>query len=133
MSIYALLNTLIYSLLCLAGAILPQRFLVSFELMVLVTTPGYLLFFFVNAKGYLHQRNVLDGRLMLTWLFLAAVMAVYFGYLAAGLTAALWSMGWWFSANDVLHVGLILWMLWIQLRVLPLLKDHEVSGKPEFG
>ena len=125
LSIYAIANTLVYSLLCLSGAFIPNRFLVSFELMVLVTTPGYLLFFMINAGAWQRTKNLLELRLMLTWLLLALVMALYFGYLAAGVGDALWRRGWWFTANDVLHAGLILWMLWLQLRVLPLLKDHD--------
>lgn len=128
LKIYAIANTLVYSLLCLAGAFMPNRFLVSFELMVLITTPGYVLFFVINAGAWRHTKSLLELRLMLTWLWLALVMALYFGYLAAGFTEALWHRGWWFSANDVLHAGLILWMLWIGFKVLPLLQDRHPSA-----
>jgi len=130
LSVYAALNMLVYSLLCLTGAFLPNRFLVSFELMVLVTMPGYLVFFLINAAAWRRTQSLLELRLMLTWLWLALVMAAYFAYLAAGLTEALWRRGWWFSANDVLHAALILWMLWIQCKVLPLLKDHPSAAEP---
>lgn len=125
LGVYAVLNTLIYFVLCLTGAFLPERFLVSFELMVLLTTPGYVVFFALNWRAYRQQHELLQWRLMLAWLLLALVMASYFAYLAAGLTEALWDLGWWFSANDLLHAGLILWMLWLQLRVVPLLKDRQ--------
>lgn len=124
---YAVLNTAIYSALCLSGALLADRFLVSFELMVLVTTPGYLVFFLINLQRFRHSRSRLDLRLLATWLGLGLVMGIYFLYLAAGWTEALWSRGIWFSANDVLHCGLIAWMLWIQLRVVPEIRDTTTT------
>jgi hypothetical protein len=127
LAIYAVLNTLIYFVLCLIGAFLPDRFLVSFELMVLITTPGYVVFFVLNLRAYRQQHELLQWRLMQAWVFLGLVMALYFAYLAAGFTEALWALGWWFSANDVLHAGLLLWMIWLQRCVLPLLKDRAVQ------
>jgi hypothetical protein len=122
---YAAVNTFVYASLCLAGAFLAQVVLVSFELMVLMTTPGYLAFFVVNAQEFKRSHSILERRLMVTWLALGLLMGLYFAYLGAGLTDTLWNNGWWFSANDVLHVELILWMLWIQVKVVPLLKDHD--------
>ena len=127
LAVYAVLNTLIYFVLCLTGAFLPDRFLVSFELMVLITTPGYVVFFVLNLRAYRQQHELLQWRLMQAWVLLGLVMALYFAYLAAGFTEALWALGWWFSANDVLHAGLLLWMLWLQRRVLPLLRDRTVQ------
>jgi hypothetical protein len=124
LTLYAWLNTLVYSVLCLTGALLPNRFLVSFELMVLVTTPGYLVFFLINWAAWRRTNDLLERRLMVTWLLLALVMVLYFGYLTAGVGAVLWHHGWWFTANDVLHAGLLLWMLWLRRYVLPLLRDR---------
>lgn len=46
-------------------------------------------------------------------------MAVYYGYLLSGIPEGLWAKGVWFSANDVLHLGLIAWMVYIYAAVRP--------------
>jgi hypothetical protein len=47
------------------------------------------------------------------------VQAAYFMYYAAGITQALYQegAGFYFSENDVLHVGMILW-LWFVVKAI---------------
>jgi hypothetical protein len=60
------------------------------------------------------------------WLLLA-VQSAYFGYAAAGVTARLWQggRGFYFSENDVLHVGMIAWLAYLFVRLGPRLWDQE--------
>lgn len=126
--IYAAVNTVVYSALCLAGAFMPNKFLVSFELIVLFTTPSYIILFIINSMKYYKTREEMDFSLMITWLFLGVVMAVYYIYLGFGYSGKLWEMGIWFNENDVLHTGLILWMLYIGFVVAKKVKDlPEIS------
>lgn len=64
------------------------------------------------------------GALLGAWAWLALTMAAYFVYLLSGLTQTLWAQGRWFSENDVLHIGLILWMIYLALVVAPRVRDE---------
>ena len=129
--VYAVTNAALYSALCLTGAFIPNRFLVSFELLVLFAAPSFVILFIISAARYYKLRENMDLALMLTWLSLGAVMAAYYPYWALDYTEELWDKGIWFSENDVLHVGLILWMLYIGFVVANKVRDLTVA--PENG
>jgi len=97
--------------------------LISFELLLLVTAPNILFLFILNGWRYLKYRNRMDSALLVTWIWLGAIIGIYFIYLVLGITEILWEHRIWFSENDVLHIGLISWMLYIGMTVAKLVRD----------
>ena len=120
---YAFLNAAAYLLLLTAGISIPVKFWISFEMLILVSIPGILVYFFINLACYLKQRAPLDLALLGTWLGLGFTTGAYFLFYASGASEALWARGIWFTANDVLHILLIIWMLYIALLVAPRVQD----------
>jgi hypothetical protein len=101
----------------MVGAFVPIKFLVSFELLVLFTAPTILIFFILNGWRYYEQKGGMDLALLTGWIGLGITMGAYYLYLELGIAQELWARGIWFSENDVLHVGLIIWMIYIALVV----------------
>jgi hypothetical protein len=120
---YAILNLVIYCVLVIAGTITLNRFLMSFELLLLVTAPTILFLFILNGWRYYKVRDGMDFALMITWMWLGVVIGGYFLYLVLGIKDILWGRGMWFSENDVLHIGLMSWMVYIGLYVARQIKD----------
>lgn len=123
LSIYAILNAVTYFILVMIGAWIPVKFLVSFEFLLLAAAPGIIALFFINGMQYYREKDPLELLYLGTWLLLGLVIAAYFLYFISGSTASLWARGLWFSENDVLHLGLILWMLYIAWVLAPRVKD----------
>ena len=122
---YALLNGLLYFAFVMAGAFLPIKYWISFDMLIAVSTPGILISLLVNGWRWFKTRAPLELALLGTWFWLGITIAAYFLYYLSGLSGVLWARGAWFSENDVLHIFLIAWMIYIGRVVGPLLKDHS--------
>lgn len=123
LSIYAVANALLYFALVMIGVFVPVKALISFEFLLAIGAPAFLVFFFINLRRYLQHKTSADLVLVGAWLWMAVTVAAYFLYYLSGLTDALWAKGQWFSENDVLHICLILWMLYIGFFVAPRTAD----------
>lgn len=121
--IYAIANAVLYFIIVMIGAFIPIKFLISFELLLVVAAPGIIAFFVINGWRYYKYKINQDLVLLGTWIWLGITIAAYFLYLISGNTAALWAKGFWFSENDVLHIGLIIWMFYIAIALAPQVKD----------
>lgn len=127
LSIYAIVNLGLYIFISFIGSLIPIKFMISFELLLIFTAPSILMFFIINGWRYLKFKGRLDLALLGTWFGLGLIIAIYFLYYTLGITQDLWSQGIWFSENDVLHIGLIIWMLYIGLVLAPKMEDLSES------
>jgi len=124
LGVYALLNALVYLIVVLVGVFIPVKFLISFELLLVVSAPGILALFVLNLVRFWKFKNKMDLALLGAWVWLGLTIAAYFLFYLSGLTRTLWAKGTWFSENDVLHIGLILWMLYFIFVVVHNLTDY---------
>jgi hypothetical protein len=123
LSVYALINMVLYFGLVMAGAFIPVKFLISFELLLVVAAPSVIAFFAINGWRYAKYKLDADLVSLGAWLWLGLTIVAYFLYLISGNTAALWANGVWFSENDVLHIGLIVWMIYLAVALAPRIRD----------
>ena len=122
---YAATHCALYTLMVLVGAMLPVRVLISFEMLLAACAPSAILCVWINVQRYLETRSRLDQAMLGAWGWLALTIAAYYTYLVSGWTQRLWARGIWFSENDVLHIGLIAWMLYLMLVVAKLVTDQR--------
>ena len=117
--LYAIANAAVYLVITIIGMLLPSATLLSFAVLMLFALPGILVVIVVAARRYRATRDPMDRALVTAAVLLVLVQVAYFAYYAAGITAVLWDdgTGFYFSENDVLHVGLILW-LWYVVAVV---------------
>jgi len=123
LSVYAIANAAVYTVLLLIGVYVPVKFLISFEFLLVVGFPGIFAFFLINGRRYRQSKLPLDKALLVTWIWLGLTIIAYFAYYVSGNAAALWAKGIWFTENDVLHIFLIVWMLYIAFAVAPKTQD----------
>jgi len=122
----ALFSSVLYTGLIAVGILTGDRFLVSYECLLVFLLPNVLIFILLTNRRSRQYRSLMNRRIMNTWYFFLLINIIYLVYLYYGLGSQLYqSTGIWFNENDVLHVLLIVWMLRIQVRIIPLLRDVE--------
>ncbi|SLM28111.1 conserved membrane hypothetical protein [Desulfamplus magnetovallimortis] len=122
--VYAILSSAIYAILVIIGGILPVKSLITFELMVWISTPAFIFFCLLNILRYYKFNYSMDLALLGAWFLLFCTMMAYYIYNKKGITKKLWTKGIWFSENDVLHIFLILWMIYIGTFVAGQISDY---------
>jgi hypothetical protein len=124
---YALISAVIYIILTFIGGIVPVKSLITFELMIWVSTPPFLIMLILSAWRYHELGTMMDLAFLGAWVLLLLTMTAYWLYDKLGITPKLWAKGKgiWFSQNDVLHIGLILWMVYIATVVAEHVQDYK--------
>ncbi len=127
---YAALAVIIYLIVTFIGAMIPVKSLITFEGMVSFSTPIFLFFVLLNSWRYYLFAESMDAVLVGVWIGLFLTMLAYWLYDKLNITEKLWAKGSgiWFSQNDILHIGLIFWILYIAIVVTNQIGDYPVSG-----
>lgn len=124
---YGTVSVILYTVVLLIGSIISHQFLISYELFTIFFMPMFVLFFVISVVQYKKNNDELNKTLIMTWILFLLVNVSYYVYYFLGFTEALYeNTGIWFSANDVLHVALIGWMLYIQLVLKKKIENREV-------
>lgn len=121
--VYAAANAAVHFAVTAVGAFTPVRFMISFELMVLFTAPNLLILFALCGTRYRRLKDPMDRALLTAGALLIATTGAYFLYMVSGATQKLWERGVWFSENDVLHILMIVWIVYIARALGKRLKD----------
>lgn len=66
---YALLNLSLYTLMLLAGALTPVKFLISFELLLVVGAPNIIIFIIQNGSRTIQFKRRMDAILLGAWIW----------------------------------------------------------------
>ena len=120
-AIYAVLNLVVYVAVTLAGIFMPSAFLLSFELLLLFAVPALVIAAVLAIRRW---QMPLARRILWVLVLLVLVQVTYLVYFALGITESLWASGIYFSANDVLHVGMLAWLAITAWALGPCLEDR---------
>jgi len=119
---YAIINVAIYIVITIAGILMPSALLLSFEVLLLFAVPALML---VAVLAIRNWQDSLARRILWVLVLLVLVQVAYLVYFSLGVTESLWASGVYFSANDVLHVGMLAWLVVTGLALGPTLRDRE--------
>lgn len=120
-AVYAALNLVVYVVVTVIGVLTPSAFLLSFELLLLFAVPALVIAAVLAIRRW---SDPLARRILWVLLLLVLVQVAYLVYFALGITESLWSSGIYFSANDVLHVGMLAWLALTAWALGPALRDR---------
>ncbi|MFI0431693.1 MAG: hypothetical protein ACH36H_00960 [Candidatus Nanopelagicales bacterium] len=125
--VYALVNALLYCVVAVVGIMAPSAIALSFSVLMLFALPGVIIVIAITAR---RLRSPKERAIFTAAVLLLLVQVAYYAYWASGLTKTLWDggNGVYFSENDVLHIGFILWLAYLLWRVGPTLDDRETDA-----
>ncbi len=116
---FALIDSGAYSMYMFVGAVLPVKFLISYEGFMAFIGVNFLIMFILNILHYKKHKDNLNRNLLIIWISFSIVNIGYFVFLLGDIGANLYyNFGVWFNENDALHVLLILWacLIFVLLR-----------------
>lgn len=128
LAIYSKIALVVYTFLLLIGSIFEVYLLISYELFTVFFMPIFLVLFIINIKNYRKDKRNIDKSFIILWILFLIVNVAYYAYYLPGFTSTLYeNTNIWFSANDVLHVGLIIWFIYFDRTLVMPLSKHKVK------
>ncbi len=122
---FALIDSAGYSLYLFVGAVLPVKFLISYEGFMAFIGLNFLIMFILNILHYRKLKDNLNRNLITIWISFLIVNIGYFVFLLVDIGTNLYqNFGVWFNENDALHVLLILWACLIFVLLRKDLRDN---------
>lgn len=115
----------LYTVVCLWGFYDNIYVLVSFEFLLIYTGPTYLAIFILSILQGKHKIDLGRSKYITAWIILTITPIAYYIFLLFGFTEMLWSKGIWFSANDVLHLGMLGWLYYLSNYLLEAVVDKS--------
>ena len=107
---YAKYALIVYTVLLVTGSILENRILISYEIFTVFFMPLFVVFFVINIMNYRKHQDQLNQSFIQLWIWFLIVNVAYYAYYIPGFTESFYeNTGVYFSANDVLHIGLMGW------------------------
>ena len=114
LKLFALVDSALYSVYMIVGAVLPVKFLISYEGFMAFIGINFILMFILNIRHYIRHKDILNRNLMFIWIGFLLVNIGYFVFQFGGFATILYKdSGIWINENDVLHILLILWAFMI--------------------
>jgi hypothetical protein len=128
---FALIDSAAYSVYMFVGAVLPIKFLISYEGFMAFIGANFLIMFILNLLHYKKHKDILNRNLIYIWIGFLIVNIGYFVFLLGEIGPNLYkNYGVWFNENDALHVLLILWTCLIFVLLRKNLSD-KVNNSPD--
>ena len=121
--VYAVFSSIIYMFMTFIGGLKPIKSWITFERMVWTCAPVMAFFMILNGWRFFTLGTDIDLMLLGSWALLWLTMILFWIYDYFGWTKILWeSKRIWFSENDVLHVVLIIWAVYL-IIIAPYIVD----------
>ncbi|PKO10444.1 MAG: hypothetical protein CVU40_04905 [Chloroflexi bacterium HGW-Chloroflexi-2] len=107
---FAIIDSAAYSVYMFVGAVIPVKFLISYEGFMAFIGVNFLIMFILNILHYKKHKDKLNLKLIYIWIGFLIVNIGYFVFLLEDIGGNLYqNYAVWFNENDALHVLLILW------------------------
>jgi len=94
--------------------------------MILFTVPAYLFIIGLHTVLYFSKKNIALKKYLSTWILLVLTSILYLFYQSKGYTQILWQQKIWFSENDVLHIMMIIWLMYVLFHLSPFIQDEKL-------